>query len=62
VQDYRPEFRGVASRRRGSGSQRVVSLELHHRPDRDPRRHQGTFEESELRLRQQVGRSPSPVW
>ena len=29
VQDYRPEFRGVASRRRGSGSQRVVSLELH---------------------------------
>jgi len=36
VQDYRPEFRGVASRRRRSGSQRVVSLELHHRPDHDP--------------------------
>ena len=39
----------IPGRRRGRGGQRVVRLELHHRPDDNPHRGERLFEERELR-------------
>ena len=43
----------IASRRHRPGGERIVRLELHHRPDDDAGRREGVFEQWELR--QQVG-------